>query len=133
MYVATARYTGACCLGTRLQSRGLSTAVEDELLDLAYGSTVDIPHLLLVGDCDPLADREAIELAAKALPSARLSVVRDAHHDVLNDLQHRSVAAEVVTSSRSCATTSPRSSAPNSAAGEGRVVPYSPLPRHAPA
>jgi alpha-beta hydrolase superfamily lysophospholipase len=74
----------------------LSAAVDDELLDLAYGSTADIPQLLLVGDSDPLVDREAIDRAAKALPSARLSVVRDAHHDVLNDLQHRSVAAEVV-------------------------------------
>jgi alpha-beta hydrolase superfamily lysophospholipase len=78
-------------------SRGaLSTAVDDELLDLAYGSTADIPQLLLVGDSDPLADRQAISRAAKVLPSARLSVVRDGHHDVLNDLQHRSVAAEVV-------------------------------------
>jgi alpha-beta hydrolase superfamily lysophospholipase len=75
----------------------LSAAVEGELLDLAYGSTVDVPHLLLVGDSDPLADRESLALVAKALPAARLSVVRSAHHDVLNDLQHRSVAAEVVT------------------------------------
>jgi alpha-beta hydrolase superfamily lysophospholipase len=74
----------------------LSTAVDDELLSLAYGSTADIPQLLLVGDSDPLADRQAIAQAAKALPSARLSVVRDGHHDVLNDLQHRSTAAEVV-------------------------------------
>jgi alpha-beta hydrolase superfamily lysophospholipase len=74
----------------------LSAAVDDELLDLAYGSTADIPQLLLVGDSDPLADRQAITRAAKVLPSARLSVVRDGHHDVLNDLQHRSVAAEVV-------------------------------------
>jgi pimeloyl-ACP methyl ester carboxylesterase len=75
----------------------LTGAVADELLDLAYGSTVDVPQLLLVGDRDPLADRESLASAAKALPAARLSVVRSAHHDVLNDLQHRSVAAEVVT------------------------------------
>ena len=75
----------------------LTEAVEDELLDLAYGNTVDVPHLLLVGDSDPLADRDSLALAAKALPTARLSVVRSAHHDVLNDLQHRSVAAEVIT------------------------------------
>jgi alpha-beta hydrolase superfamily lysophospholipase len=75
----------------------LAAAVEAELLDLAYGSTVDVPHLLLIGDSDPLADRESLALAAKALPAAQLSVVRSAHHDVLNDLQHRSVAAEVVT------------------------------------
>lgn len=78
-------------------SRGtLSAAVADELLDLAYGSTADIPQLLLVGDSDPLADRQVLARAAKILPSARLSVVRDGHHDVLNDLQHRSVAAEIV-------------------------------------
>ena len=78
-------------------SRGaLSTVVDDEVLSLAYGSATDIPQLLLVGDSDPLADRQAVARAAKALPSARLSVVRDGHHDVLNDLQHRSVAAEVV-------------------------------------
>lgn len=75
----------------------LATAVPEELLDLAYGSTVEVPQLLLVGDDDQLADRESLARAAKALPSARLSVVRSGHHDVLNDLQHRSVAAEVVT------------------------------------
>jgi alpha-beta hydrolase superfamily lysophospholipase len=75
----------------------LTGAVADELLDLAYGSTVDVPQLLLVGDADPLADRESLASAAKLLPAARLSVVHSAHHDVLNDLQHRSVAAEVVT------------------------------------
>ena len=44
----------------------------------------------------PLADREALTRTVKALPAARLSVVHGAHHDVLNDRQHRSVAAEVV-------------------------------------
>src|SRR5580692_6060474 len=75
----------------------LSAAVPGALLDVAYGSTADVPQLLLVGDADPLADRDALTQAAKALPAARLVVVRRAHHDVLNDLQHRSVAAEVVT------------------------------------
>ena len=75
----------------------LSAAVPGALLDAAYGSTADVPQLLLVGDADPLADRDALAQAAKALPAARLVVVRRAHHDVLNDLQHRSVAAEVVT------------------------------------
>ncbi len=75
----------------------LATAVPDALLDAAYGSASDVPQLLLVGDDDPLADRGALTRAAKSLPVARLSVVRGAHHDVLNDLQHRSVAAEVIT------------------------------------
>jgi len=42
-----------------------------------------------------LSDDESVQRGA--LPAARLVVVRRAHHDVLNDLQHRSVAAEVVT------------------------------------
>lgn len=75
----------------------LAEAVPTALLDTVYGSTADIPHLLLVGDADPFAEREALTRLAKSLPSARLSVVHRAHHDVLNDLQHRSVAAEVVT------------------------------------
>ena len=75
----------------------LTAAVPTALLDAAYGSTAGVPQLLLVGDADPLADRDALTQSAKALPAARLVVVRGAHHDVLNDLQHRSVAAEVVT------------------------------------
>ncbi|MEV0388174.1 alpha/beta hydrolase [Nonomuraea sp. NPDC050643] len=75
----------------------LAGAVPQDLLDAAYESAAAIPHLLLVGDADPLADRDALARAAKTLPKARLTVVRGAHHDVLNDLPHRSVAAEVVT------------------------------------
>ncbi|WP_428933838.1 alpha/beta hydrolase [Streptomyces sp. ACT015] len=59
--------------------------------------TGGLPVLLLVGDADPLADRAALARTAADRPRTRLSVVRGAHHDVLNDLQHRSVAAEVVT------------------------------------
>ncbi|GAA3615231.1 hypothetical protein GCM10022419_120620 [Nonomuraea rosea] len=75
----------------------LAGAVPQDLLDAAYENAAGIPHLLLVGDADPLADRDVIARAAKTLPKARLTVVRGAHHDVLNDLQHRSVAAEIVT------------------------------------
>jgi pimeloyl-ACP methyl ester carboxylesterase len=74
----------------------ISSPVSEELLDQAYGSTAALPHLLLVGDSDPIADLEALARLTKTLMTARLSVVRGAHHDVLNDLQHRSVAAEVV-------------------------------------
>lgn len=74
----------------------LAAAAPRALLDAAYGSTADLPQLLLIGDADPLADRGALARAAKSLPAARLVVVHGAHHDVLNDLQHRSVAAEVV-------------------------------------
>jgi alpha-beta hydrolase superfamily lysophospholipase len=74
----------------------LSDPVPGDLLDAAYGSTVDLPQLVLAGDADPLADRDALTRGAKALPRIRLAVVRGAHHDVLNDLQHRAVAAEIV-------------------------------------
>jgi hypothetical protein len=80
-----------------LRRGALATPVPSALLDLAYGSTAEPPHLLLVGDADPLADHAALGRLAKSLPAVRLSVVRGAHHDVLNDLSHRSVAAHVVT------------------------------------
>ena len=79
-------------------SRGaLAGAVPGPLLTAAYDSELAVPALLLTGEADPLADRAALDHAAKSWPRARLAVVRGGHHDVLNDLQHRSVAAEVVT------------------------------------
>ncbi|MFI5905525.1 alpha/beta hydrolase [Streptomyces cyaneofuscatus] len=75
----------------------LDEAVPQALLTAAYESEAEVPALILTGDADPLADRDALTRTAKSLPRARLSVVRDAHHDVLNDMQHRSVAAEIVT------------------------------------
>ncbi|MFF1833415.1 alpha/beta hydrolase [Streptomyces sp. NPDC058231] len=75
----------------------LDNAVPDGILAAAYESDIRVPALLLTGGADPLADRDALARVAKSLACARLSVVRDAHHDVLNDLQHRSVAAEIVT------------------------------------
>lgn len=88
--------------GTLTQDAGvrrgsLGEAVPDTVLTAAHESETGVPTLLLAGDADPLADHEALAHAAKSLPRARLSVVHGAHHDVLNDLQHRSVAAEVVT------------------------------------
>jgi alpha-beta hydrolase superfamily lysophospholipase len=76
--------------------QSISAAVPDELLERAYGNRTALPQLLLVGDADPIADRDALAALARALPFARLSVVRGGHHDVLNDLQHRSVAAEII-------------------------------------
>lgn len=75
----------------------LGTAVPEALLTAAYDSELGVPALILTGDTDPLADSAALVRAAKSQTRARLSVVRGAHHDVLNDLQHRSVAAETVT------------------------------------
>ncbi len=75
----------------------LNDAVPEELLAAAHDGGPALPALILAGDADPLADRDGLHRTAKSLAKARLSVVRGAHHDVLNDLQHRSVAAEVVT------------------------------------
>jgi alpha-beta hydrolase superfamily lysophospholipase len=81
----------------RVRRGSLADAVPDAVLTAAYDSESAVPALLLVGDADPLADHEALTRTAKSRPAARLSVVHGAHHDVLNDLQHRSAAAEVVT------------------------------------
>jgi alpha-beta hydrolase superfamily lysophospholipase len=90
-------HRGVLTADASLRRGALTEAVPGEVLDAAYAETADLPQLLLVGDTDPLADRVALEQTAKALPKGRLTVVRGGHHDVLNDLQHRSVAAEVVT------------------------------------
>ncbi|MEU0137613.1 alpha/beta hydrolase [Streptomyces sp. NPDC006296] len=90
-------HRGTLTRDTGTRRGALDEAVPQALLAAAYAGRTGVPALLLVGDADPLADREALVRTAKALPRARLSVVRGARHDVLNDLQHRSVAAEVVT------------------------------------
>ncbi|NUO57519.1 MAG: alpha/beta hydrolase [Hamadaea sp.] len=79
-----------------VQPGTLAGPVPARLLDLAYQTESALPHLILSGDADPYADRDQLTSLARRLPLARLSVVRGAHHDVLNDLQHRTVAAEIV-------------------------------------
>lgn len=90
-------HRGTLTQDQRVRRGSLGDPIPDALLTAAYDNEADVPALLLVGDADPLADRGALARTAKSLPRARLAVVRGAHHDVLNDLQHRSVAAEVVT------------------------------------
>lgn len=90
-------HRGVLTADTGVRRGSLNEPVADSLLDAAYEAALAAPALLLVGDADPLADREGLTRVATSLPRARLSVVRGAHHDVLNDVQHRSVAAEVVT------------------------------------
>ncbi|MFF0587167.1 alpha/beta hydrolase [Streptomyces sp. NPDC003781] len=81
---------------TEVGRGSLGRALPDALLAAAYDTQLGMPALFLVGDADPLADRDALVRTAESLPRARLSVVRGARHDVLNDVQHRSVAAEIV-------------------------------------
>ncbi|MGV9640535.1 alpha/beta hydrolase [Streptomyces sp. NPDC003514] len=82
---------------TEVRRGALNDTVPEALLAAALDGDLTVPALILTGDADPLADRDELHRTAKSLDRARLSVVRGAHHDVLNDLQHRSVAAEVVT------------------------------------
>ncbi|MEU6532196.1 alpha/beta hydrolase [Streptomyces sp. NPDC046928] len=82
---------------TGVRRGALNTTVPETLFAAALDGDLTVPTLILTGDADPLADRDQLHRTAKSLGRARLSVVRGAHHDVLNDLQHRSVAAEVVT------------------------------------
>ena len=90
-------HRGALTQDPEVRRGSLDEAIPEAVLTAAYDSEAAVPALLLVGDADPLADHEALARTAKSLARARLSVVHGAHHDVLNDLQHRSVAAEVVT------------------------------------
>ncbi|MFI6551215.1 alpha/beta hydrolase [Streptomyces prunicolor] len=90
-------HRGALTQDPEVRRGSLDEAIPEAVLTAAHDSEAAVPALLLVGDADPLADHEALARTAKSLASARLSVVHGAHHDVLNDLQHRSVAAEVVT------------------------------------
>ncbi|MFJ4632237.1 alpha/beta hydrolase [Streptomyces sp. NPDC088847] len=90
-------HRGALTEDPEVRRGSLDEAVPEAVLGAAYDSESAVPTLLLVGDADPLADHEALAQAAKSRAAARLSVVHGAHHDVLNDLQHRSAAAEVVT------------------------------------
>ncbi|MFI1418669.1 hypothetical protein ACH4VX_11825 [Streptomyces sp. NPDC020731] len=62
----------------------------------APGADLSVPALLPVGDADRLADRDALTRTAEPRSRARLSVVRGARHGVLDDVNHRSVAAGTV-------------------------------------
>ncbi len=90
-------HRGTLTADAEVRRGSLGEPLPEALLTAAYEAELAVPALFLVGDADPLADRDALVHTAKSLSRARLSVVRDAHHDVLNDVQHRSVAAEVVT------------------------------------
>ncbi|MFF9045861.1 serine aminopeptidase domain-containing protein [Streptomyces parvulus] len=89
-------HRGTLSADPRVRRGSLSDELPEALLDSAYEAAFTVPALFLVGDADPLADRDALGRGAASLPRARLSTVRGAHHDVLNDVQHRSVAAEII-------------------------------------
>lgn len=54
------------------------------------------PTLVIHGGADAIADPKAARTLAEMLPASRFVLVEGGRHDVLNDLAHRSVAAEIV-------------------------------------
>jgi len=54
------------------------------------------PALVLHGGADTVADPKAARAYAEMLPAGRFVLVGTGRHDVLNDVDHRSVAAEIV-------------------------------------
>jgi alpha-beta hydrolase superfamily lysophospholipase len=75
----------------------LSVAVPTELFEHAEQESSTVHHVVLHGDEDPLAEYEEVAQFVKGKPSAQLAVVVGGHHDVLNDIYHRSVSAAIVT------------------------------------
>jgi alpha-beta hydrolase superfamily lysophospholipase len=57
---------------------------------------VRVPVLVIHGEQDVVAGLSTAHALAGRLPRAELVIVRGGRHDVLNDLNHRSVAAEIV-------------------------------------
>ncbi|MFJ1703680.1 alpha/beta hydrolase [Kitasatospora sp. NPDC088346] len=74
----------------------LAQEVPGELAAAAAAAAPDLPVLLLHGAADPVAPPAAARRLAARLPRARLVLVTDGLHDVLNDVTHRSVAARIV-------------------------------------
>lgn len=70
----------------------------DALRDPVPGTTARPagPVLVLHGEADRVASPEAARTFAMTLPRARFVLVAGGRHDVLNDVDHRSVAAEIV-------------------------------------
>lgn len=60
------------------------------------GLPPDLPILVLHGGADPVSSVTAVRTALAGAGRLRVAVVEGAHHDVLNDVSHRSVAATLV-------------------------------------
>lgn len=68
-----------------------ATAVTPESL-----SATTVPVLIVHGSADAISSAEQVQQLARSLPGARLVIVDEGRHDILNDVAHRSVAAEIV-------------------------------------
>jgi alpha-beta hydrolase superfamily lysophospholipase len=57
---------------------------------------ISLPVLLLHGDADPVTAPAVARSIATRLPRAELATIHEGRHDILNDIDHRSVAAHIV-------------------------------------
>jgi alpha-beta hydrolase superfamily lysophospholipase len=79
----------------RLTRGAISAPVAQDLLDSLALKPAQ-PLLVIHGATDVVAPVEAIRAWVTGLPRAALAVVAGGRHDALNDLNHRSVAAQIV-------------------------------------
>ncbi len=76
----------------RFERGGLEQPVPESLTVDAFAG----PVLVLHGDADPVTPLAEAAAVADLLPGASFVAINGGRHDVLNDLAHRSVAAEIV-------------------------------------
>jgi len=84
---------------TSLRRGELAAPVPVELTDAVCRldpAGIGVPVLVVHGGADAIAPVPGAAALARALPDAELVTVVDGRHDILNDLHHRSVAAQIV-------------------------------------
>ncbi|MFE7423508.1 hypothetical protein [Rhodococcus sp. NPDC057529] len=55
-----------------------------------------VPVLAVHGSADRISPLDRAVAVYQSLPNASVAVIEDGHHDILNDVTHRSVAATVI-------------------------------------
>jgi alpha-beta hydrolase superfamily lysophospholipase len=79
-----------------LTTGALTSAAASDEVDVDLARRILVPALVFHGDSDTLSDPDDAFDVYAALPNARVFALQGGKHDVLNDLTHRTVAAEVV-------------------------------------
>ena len=79
---------------TAVDKGALATAAAPATAELLAG--VAIPALVVHGSADAISPADDVRQLAQFLPQGRIVFIDDGRHDILNDVSHRSVAAEIV-------------------------------------
>lgn len=77
-----------------LERGTLAAAAEPATVDVVAQTSV--PTLIVHGTNDVVSSSAAVQQVAASLPDARIILLDGGRHDILNDVSHRSVAAEIV-------------------------------------